>query len=432
MNNQTTSTQRRAFYEHHRRGMTYQEIGQAYKVSKECVRYWCRRQRDGGSCKTVYRRKNKRVLNTFEPIVRYCVLRLRLEHPCWGPDTIRFHLTRRPSLRNKRLPSPASIGRYLHQWPRFHRRQSRPEPRPRLNQATDVHQRWQLDFKVHIELDDGTLIHLHNAYDPVGSVCIGSSVFMAGKKGDRRRVQMENVRGFLRTCFARWQTLPREVQTDGETVLTGKPVENAFPSIFTLWLKGLGIDHLVTRPGKPTDNAHVERCHRTINEYVIIGNEHVSPTQLQTLLEQAVDDLAFHRPSRAHGCGGRPPTVAYPELLQPTRAFQPEQELASFDLKKVDEFLASLSWPRKVGSDGRVRLGKERYFVGCKYRHRQLVVRFDPDDRSFFFSLADEPNDELKRLPAKGLTETSLLGIDEWPFGQGIQQLPLPLVIAEG
>jgi len=441
MAGQTTAKQRRQFFEQHRSGHTYQEIADACGVSRECVRYWCRRQRDGGSCETKYERRATGKLSHFDPQVRYVILRLRLAHPRWGPDRIRYHLGKRPSLRGSRLPSRAAIGRYLHQWPRFRRRpKCKEQPRAQPNAPTFVHQRWQLDFKTNIKLANKTLLHLHSAYDPVAASCIGAQVFRRQSCGQRQRVRLENVQAFLRGCFARWQTFPQEVQTDGETVLIGKPGEGTFPSRFTLWLKGLGIEHLVTRPGKPTDNAGVERCHRTVNDYAVIGNQHAALTQLQTILDIAVDELAFHLPSRGKGCNGQPPAVAHPELCQPLRPFRPELELALFDLKRVDRYLASLAWPRRVGSDGRVRLGTQRYFIGLKYIRCQVLVRFDPTDRHFvFYDCTDpgqldstDPDQVLRRLPAKALEIEDLTGIAAWPFGPGIQQLLLPLSFAKG
>ena len=88
MRKHTTSDQRREFYAAHQRGETYQEIAGRYSVSQECVRYWCRRQRDGGSCETVYHKEPTGILSGFDPLVRYCILRLRLGHPRWGPSRI--------------------------------------------------------------------------------------------------------------------------------------------------------------------------------------------------------------------------------------------------------------------------------------------------------------------------------------------------------
>ena len=124
MAKQTSSAERRAFYERHQQSQTYEEIAKAYGVSKECVRYWCRRQRDGGSCQSQYPGQPPGLLSHFNPKVRYAILRLRLAHPRWGPNRILYKLKQRPSLKGLCLPSEASIGRYLHQWSRFRRQPS--------------------------------------------------------------------------------------------------------------------------------------------------------------------------------------------------------------------------------------------------------------------------------------------------------------------
>lgn len=436
MANRTAPRQRRKFYERHLRGETYQEIATDERVSKECVRYWCRRQRDGGSCQTTYQRKPSGLLSKSHPLVRYVILRLRLEHPRWGPNRIREKLKKRPSLKGMTLPSESSIGRYLHQWPRFRRQPKGKTERVRPNEPKLVHQRWQIDFKLGIALSDGTLVNLYTIRDPVGEACIGAFVFSAGKKGERpERPKLEHVRHVLRSCFACWGTLPDEIQTDGESILVNQP-EGSFPNIFTLWLAGFGIKHLVIRSGKPTDNAEVERCHRTINDYAIIGNEDADVTQLQHILDQSVHELNFELPSRADGCGGRAPVVAHPELLQPRRSFQPELELAIFDLKKVDDYLATFTWERKVGKTGQITIGgsHQTYSVGRAYARRHVLVRFDPTDRHFVFYDPDSADqaEEIGRRPARNLEVADLTGLEMWPVGLGPQQLPLPLPVFEG
>ena len=106
----TTSHQRQQMFKAHLRGQSYREIAEAYGLSKYTVRYWCRRQRDGGSVRTQWYQSKRGVLSQYDPIVRYVVLRLRLEHARWGPRSILAHLRKRSSLEGKRLPSEASIG----------------------------------------------------------------------------------------------------------------------------------------------------------------------------------------------------------------------------------------------------------------------------------------------------------------------------------
>src|SRR5512145_3075081 len=284
MAKRTTPEQRRDFYQRHQRGESYPVIADSLGISLACVRYWCRRQRDGGGCRSNYQRKPSGLLSRFDPKVRYRILRLRLAHPRWGPNRIRAKLKKLPALQGLPLPSDAEIGRYLHQWPQFRRAPKAKSPRQRPRSPSQVHQRWQIDFKVEIALQNGLLVNLHTVRDPVCEACLGAFVFPAGRVGQKaQKVTAEQVRSVLRTCFARWGTLPDEVQTDGEPALVGQ-AQDTFPSHFTLWLKGFGIEHLQIRSGRPTDNAEVERCHRTLNEYAIVGNQDHAVASLQDIL----------------------------------------------------------------------------------------------------------------------------------------------------
>jgi len=440
MRQHTTPDQRRTFYKLHQEGLSYTDIADEHDVSRECVRYWCRRQRDGGSCRTVYHKGARGILGRFDWRVRYYVLRLRLQHPRWGPRSIRHHLGKHRSLRGLSLPSVAQIGRYLHQWPRFRRKPKRKRLDSRSDPPTQVHQRHQFDFKTNITLQDGTLVDLHTIRDPVGEACIGAVLHTTEQVHTRtKRVSVEDARSTLRRSWDHWGTLPDELQTDGEPTLVAQS-DDDLPSTFTLWLTGLGVKHIVTRAGRATDNAEVERCHRTVNDYAIVGNEKQAVAKLQSILDEAVLELAFELPSRAEGCAGRTPVEAHPELLEPKRPFRAEHELALFDLRRVDTFLSTFTWTRKVSKTGQIGMGgqHEYYSVGRAYARKEVVVRFDPADRHFvFYQPASEHGDptednlqEIGRRPARHLEVEDLTGIATWPAGLFPQQLPLPLCFA--
>lgn len=429
MKQQTQPGQRQEFYRSHQAGESYEQIAEQVGVSKECVRYWCRRQRDGGDSHNRYQRQSPGLLSEFEPLVRYVILRLKLAHPRWGRHTIHHHLKKRPSLQRVKLPKPAAIGRYLYQWPRFRRpAKKQPAQRPRPQPPTQVHQQWQIDFKIDLELADGTPLILYTVRDPVGEACIGAFLVEVQRvKHKPQRVTLEQVRTVLRHCFGQWGTLPDEIQTDGEPSLVAIG-QDAFPSQFSLWLVGLGIHHRVTRSGQPTDNAEVERCHRTICDYALVGQQKQSLKQLQQQLQQAVTELVFELPSWAEGCQGKPPIEAHPELLQPRHPFAPEHELALFDLRRVDAYLASFTWSRQVGKSGQITLGghHQAYSVGRAYAGRQVLVRFDPTDRHFVFFDPAHPDQALGRRPARDLELAVLTGLAVWPEALLPQQLPLP------
>jgi hypothetical protein len=89
MARQTSVREREAFVAEHQAGATYAEIADKYSVSLGCVRYWCRRARRGKSLESQYTKRDPGLLQAFDPLVRYGILRIRLVHPHWGPRRIR-------------------------------------------------------------------------------------------------------------------------------------------------------------------------------------------------------------------------------------------------------------------------------------------------------------------------------------------------------
>jgi len=134
--------------------------------------------------------------------------------------------------------------------------------------------------------------------------------------------------------------------------------------------------------------------------------------------------VTFELPSRAEGCQGRPPIVAHPELLQPRHPFQPEHELALFDLKRVDAYLATFTWERLVGKTGQITLGgrHERYTVGRAYKGQQVLVRFDPPTVTLSFTRwMSREGDRSASSPALGR-----LGLDR---SGGLAGRPRPTAV---
>jgi transposase InsO family protein len=412
-------------YRQHQAGKTYPEIANLQGLSKECVRYWCRRQRDGGSAES--KSPTQRMLARFDAKVRYVILRLRKEHPRWGPGRIHFHLTRRPSLSGLGLPSRAQIGRYVQQWPKLRRPPKLRAASPDPGCAIRVHQRWQIDFKVHIALAD-TEGQLFTATDERSGACVGGRLFAT----PGARPKLAEVVAFLRTCFTTWGGLPEEIQTDGEAILVGRAGEAYFPSRFTLWLAGLGITHVVIPSRQPTYNAEVERCHRTLQDYALLQRKKPTLAQANQLLEQARQDLVFSLPSQGKACQGRPPASTYPALLDPRRPYHADLEPELFSLERVDAFLAAKTWSCRVGKMGQVTIGEQRrYTLSRKLAGQQVLVRFDPTDRHFVFFTLDvrtqAPIQEIGRKPARGVEQADLRMRSERPLIQPPLQLPLPL-----
>jgi hypothetical protein len=432
MQKRTDDVQRREFYRRHLRGESYSDIAAAEGFSKECVRYWCRRQQRGGSVVSHYPGPAPGLLQRFHPMVRFVVLRLRLQHPGWGPAALRLGLQKRPSLAHLPLPSYSQIGRYLHQFRRFRRKKRSASARQRPKQPQHTFQRWQMDFKLGIPLVDGSQVNLFTVCDAFAGACIGARVFPAGQVGQApKKVVQEQVRIVLRACFARWNVLPNELQTDGETSLVANRGPNDFPTLLTRWLVGLGINHLVIRPSRPTDNSEVERMHRTVNDFALKGTGLTELEAINQILAEGVTILVYELPSHAKDCRGRAPIQAYPELEQSPRFFQPEWELAQFDLARTDRYLAQFSWERRVGKTGQVDVGAQVYSVGRSHARKLVTIRFDPQQRELVFYEGKEAGhtqeQELKRHRIMGSEVADLMGYSMTVLGPGPQQLPLPL-----
>jgi hypothetical protein len=428
----TDPTLRMKFFHAHLQGKSYADIAATEGVSKECVRYWCRRQRRGGSVISQYPGPAPGLLQRFHPLVRYVLLKLRLQHPGWGPTPLRLGMRKRASLAGLPLPHPSQIGRYLHQFKRFRRKKQAHSAWERPNPPQYTSQRWQLDFKIGIPLQNGEQVNLFTACDPFAGACIGAQVFPAGRVGHApSRVVQEQVRLFLRQCFACWQVLPAELQTDGESTLVANRGPNDFPTSFTLWLEGLGIHHLVIRPHRPTDNAEVERMHHTVTEFALRGCQLTQLPAVNSLLQESVTVLVYELPSHAKHCHGLPPIQAHPELATPAQRFQPEWELLHFDLCRVDRYLAQFSWERRVGKTGQVDLGAQVYSVGREHARKLVTVRYDPLARELVFFGQPEgtgkDGSELKRQAIRGGGVEELIGFTHTLLTPCAQQLPLPM-----
>jgi hypothetical protein len=241
----------------------------------------------------------------------------------------------------------------------------------------------------------------------------------------------EQVRTFLRTCFARWRVLPAELQTDGESTLVANRGPNDFPTTFTRWLEGLGIHHLVIRPQRPTDNAEVERMHRTVVGFALQGCRLTDLAALNAHLQTSLGVLIYELPSHAKRCQGRPPIQAHPELDHPAQPFQPEWELALFELARVDRYLAQFAWERRVGKTGQVDLGAQVYSVGRENARKLVTIRYDPPQRELVFFTQPEGTGkdglEIKRHAIRDCSLADLVGFTDPALAPGPQQLPLPI-----
>jgi hypothetical protein len=361
---------------------------------------------------------------------------VKQEHPGWGPDRVRIELEHLEPLQDLALPRRSSLAAFFkaHCPEQLGKHVPRDHSAPSL-QATGVHEIWQLDHQEGIRLGTGEWATICNIRDPYGAAMIASQAFSTGTGNAYRKLEWTEVRGVLRSAFAEWHTLPDVVQTDHEMAYDGH-ADEPLPGLFMLWLVGYAIRHHLIRPHRPTDQAQIERNHRTLDGWVFDPVSLSDLEHLQHALDTARTCYNQEYPSLASDCQHQPPLRAHPDLLVPRRPYDPNLELAWFDLQRVDDFLATFQVHRRPSRWGQFTLMAQVYSIGSKpvrdFALTTVLVRFDPTDRHWIVSTDPPHSVELGRLPIKSMDVFSLSGLQPQPivFPQPVQ-MPLPFWLCE-
>ncbi len=405
-------------------GLSLVQIAQEVGCSPMTVRKWWRRQRNG--CPGLPRGRPKHgILSTYPEGLRLEAIRLKQQHPFWGPAMVQIELRKQTQWQGQSLPSEARLTALFKtacpEAVQPHIRRAYPEAA--LPKSSRAHVRWQIDAKegVRIGQDFASILDIR---DPTGALMIASPAFSVKTAKRWRKLTLVEIQEALRQAFEIWGT-PLEIQTDREAVYTGSADHN-FASPFTLWLEGLGIHHVVGRSYTPTDQGQVERNHRTLGDFAWKGQAFETLEQLQHTLDEHRHRYNHDFPVEAADCKGQPPLTVHPWAIHSGRPFHPALEWDRFDMNRVDNFLHQFVWVRQVTATGVAVFGDHRYYIGRKYRGQQVSGQFMPATRSLLFKAQD--GSVIKELPLQGCSKADLIGQIPTdimlPIGY---QLPLPL-----
>ena len=419
-----TQTEKQIILEKKTGGLSLQQISGEQHCSFETVRKWWRCSRDQRTVQPRGRPKRGPV-STYPQLVSEKAIELKQAHPHWGPKKVRLEMKPVLSLSQDELPSPARLSVLFKQrcpeavQPRQRRLLPPADPTVR-----SVHQRWQMDAKEKIPVGAGYAI-VQEIRDTFSGLMIASQSFLTPPTAKGlQHLHCEEHQQALRQSFSDWG-LPDEIQTDNDAEFANS-TDPSFPTKFTLWLIGLRIRHIHSRPHRPTDQPQVERNHRTQGDFVW-------KDQTFDQLEAFQQALDYHRqvyneqyPSQAAHCHGQPPLLVFPTACSTGRPYHPDLEWDLFDLKRVDAFLAQQVWTRKVASNGLVHLGDQHYILGRIWKGQSVSVRFLAETRSFRFQT--HVGELIADFPALGLEKEHLIGLipAHIPLPAGFQfSLPL-------
>jgi hypothetical protein len=322
-------------------------------------------------------------LSSFPGLVRYVALRLKRQRPHAGPDVILADMALRPSLQGLKLPSSASLSSYFSQFgerlvtPRSHRQL--PGQPSQLAWAYAPHECWLLDFVESVSWPGVGWTNVMNVVDFATSLKICSQVEAAGGANHRQHMSWAHIREHLRAAFERWG-LPDRIRTDHDRRLVAEG-DYPVPMPFTLWLVGLGIHHELIQ--RVTQNGGVERANRTWQARLLdlpLGSDW---TANQDYVNYETWRMNAVLPSRGRQCQRQPPLLVYPQALNPRRFYRRQDELALFDLTRVEAYLAQGRWLRHTSARGQFHFQSDLLSLGTAYARQTVVITFDLAQRQF-------------------------------------------------
>ncbi len=411
---ETTFADRERFVELHKQGWKYKAIASEYgwkveTVKKHCLAY--RRHPETALQPQQAGRGRRGILSTFDGVVRFAILRVKKQHPEWGAVVVLDEVARRASVKGCSLPKPAQTAAYFHQFGNRlvgHKRNLRLPPAVSIVPAGENPLVFQLDMQERLHMDSLGYFNVLQIRAPQWGMTVGCYPHQAGEKRWQRKVSQQEARQDCRMTFEQWG-LPDILQTDKDKVLTSSD-ETPFPTDFTLWLVGLGIHHKIIQ--RVTQNASVERSHRTFDKQALSGVSPDTWTAFLNHVQQEQVRLTERIPSRAKACHGQIPIQAHPEARTPKHAYRRDWEGNLFDMQKVCQYLAGGKWLRSASLKGQFHFADQVYSVGTAHGSQFVTLTFDLETHEFVAH--SQTGLSIKRLSADWLTRTRICGLSEY------------------
>lgn len=292
---------------------------------------------------------------------------LRQEHPNWGAEMIRLCLQEQhpteqvPSARTmqrwlKELElNPAAPGRRVHE----------PRAAKRLPRAEEPHQAWQIDAAECMKLKCNCCVCWLRIVDECSGAFLKTTVYSHARW---EHVDRFAIRNTLRKAFSRWG-LPDRIQVDN-----GYPwgSTGGFPPEMSLWVMGLGIDMVWSRPSCPQENGVVERSQGTGKRWAEPETCN-SPAELQQRLDR-LDRLQRER-YPYHGSTRR---EVFPELKHSGHEYTCRGERKMWRLAPVLEALSERVAIHRVDRHGGISIYHYSRYVGKQHAGQQVYITLDP------------------------------------------------------
>lgn len=363
---------------------TMTELCAQYGVSRQTGYTWARRYGEEGwdGLKDRSRAPKSCPHRTDEATVA-ALVRLRGQHPDWGPKKLRRWLAQRDP--GRAWPAPSTIGDLLTRHglvvPRRRPRRRAPSPGRSRFPAAHPNDLWSGDYKGEFRTGDRHCCYPLTVLDSCTRYLLGCQ--------SRRSTAHQQARPVFRRLFEQFG-LPREILSD-----CGVPFATAGLarlSRLAVWWIRLGIRPLLIQPGHPEQNGRHERLHKTLKAATARPPAQSLPAQ-QRRFDHFRNEYNHERPHEA--LGQKTPAELYAPSPRPyPKRLPPVHYPGHFEV-------------RRVGSNGCLRWRNHFVFVTHVLAHEDVGLE-EIDNGIWALSFGplllarfDERNGHLREVHAR-------------------------------
>ena len=283
------------------------------------------------------------------------VLGVRDRHPAWGGRKIAARLQ---DLGHQGVPAPSTITEILRRHERLDEAEARKHrPYQRFERARP-NELWQMDFKGHFGLRDGTRCHALTVLDDHSRYALG--VRACGNE------RSETVQTELIELFRRYGLPLTMLMDNGAPWGTGN-WHNRY-SALVVWLLRLGVEVTHGRPYHPETQGKDERFHRTLSEELLSRAEFENLLMMQLGFDGFRFTYNHERPHEALGLTVPAKRYLVSERIYPER-LPPIDYPSSMTVRCVSE-----GWISYKGRAYRVNKAFSGYRLGLSHTDHDGVL----------------------------------------------------------
>lgn len=350
-----------------KRAISFSELCTQFSISRKTGYQWLARAASG-SLNDLSRKPLHSPLRVSAEVVA-AIVRTRGQFPSWGPRKIAVLLRRDLG---KQTPSPRTVARVLERCGLIlkRRRQRRRDPLERPRSLPVPHapnDMWTVDFK------GWWLTKAKERCEPLTVRDAYSRFLLAIDVFDR--IDGRRVRETFERLFTTYG-IPKAIQTDNGPPFVAAHSWHGLTQL-SVWWTSLGIDHVRSRPGKPSDNGGHERMHRDMADEL----ERFAALNLELQQEACTKwrhDWNDHRPHEALKM--RVPAQVY----RRSRISYAAVNATAYEYPSHFEL-------RRVSHNGQIKLKGKTMLISTTLRHHTLGFELGEEAGTYLVWLYQRP-----------------------------------------